>query len=264
MKLTINILANKIINKIRKRKNLVKGDILLATFPKSGTTWFRFIWANIISIKELGGKDIDYHMLNGDLKGSFDSNIRPKIDFKTIPVIMATHKPFKKSLFAKYKSIYLFRNPGDTMVSYFEYRKNLKGKHTFLDDFSSFIRSEEYGIIAWCKHINSWKTNATIMITYEEMKKDALNVFKEIFSILEINSVSESVIKQAIEKSSFNTIRKMEIETGKDSQANKTLKSDFVFARKGEIGQWKEYFSKEDLIYMKEVLEFYNIEMALV
>ena len=256
-------IIKKISNRIVKKSVLNKGDLILATFPKSGTTWFRFIWNNIISIIEFEGEDIDYHKLNGDLKSSIDSIIRPKTIFHSLPVLMATHKAYLAYPLLRNKSIHLYRNPGDTMVSYFEYSRNLKGGNSYLYDFGSFIRSEEYGITAWCKHFIFWQKNATITISYEEMKTDALFVIKRLLHEMDINSIDDVSLIEAIEKSNFKNIRKMELNTGKDEKAEKALNNSFVFARKGEVGQWDKYFSKEDILYTNKILFSFSIDMRL-
>ena len=136
----------KLIKELKKKTIIKNDDIILATFPKSGTTWFRFIWNNIISIIEFDGMEIDYHKLNGDFKASIDANIRPSIDYISLPVLMPTHNILKTSIHNKNNSIHLYRNVGDTMTSYFEYSKNLIGKKSYSGDFSSFIRSNDHGV----------------------------------------------------------------------------------------------------------------------
>lgn len=54
------------IKKLYPRFGLLPTDIIFGTFPKSGTTWVRFIFANIISLAELDGREVDYDFLNGE------------------------------------------------------------------------------------------------------------------------------------------------------------------------------------------------------
>ena len=117
--------------------------------------------------------------------------------------------------------------------------------------------------IAWCKHYAYWQENATISISYEEMKNDTFLVIKQIFQKLKLISIDDSILNSAINKSEFNKIRKMELESGKDEKAKNSLKTDFVFARKGEVGQWREYFSEEDIVYTNKILSSFKINLKL-
>lgn len=250
----------KIIRKIYPRFGLKKNDVILATFPKSGTTWFRFVIANIISLLEFDGMIVDYHILNGSMRCSYDSFDFPKIWSQSLPRFFATHKEFNKRKFGKNRSIYLYRNPGDVMVSFFEYRKHLKGNKKYTSSFKSFIRDENLGIDAWCKNFLSWFDNSSTRITYEKIKEDACGVFRHIFENLNIKGVSNEVIKEAVKLSSFEKIKNMEIQKGKDKTAEEHLEKNFFFARKGIIGQWKSYFNKEDINYLQNTLLKYRIK----
>ncbi len=184
---------------------LTKEDIILATFPKSGTTWFRFILGNIISYIELNSKLIDYEIINGDLRCSYDSREVASINYNCIPRVFATHKLYSSWKFNKFKSIYILRNPGDVMISFYHYNNSLKKPYIEIDSLKEFIRNDKVGIKTWCKHVNSWLNNTNVILTYEEMKKDTFIAIQTTLSKLGI-SVSNKIINYAIEKSDFQSI----------------------------------------------------------
>lgn len=239
-----------IVGKLYPRLGLKRSDVILATFPKSGTTWFRFIIANIVSLLHLDGQIVDYHLLNGELRGAFDSFVFPTLWPDNFPRFLASHKNYSTRKFGKNRCVYLFRNPRDVMVSFFEYKRNFREAGRYVNDFKTFIRDEKYGIPAWCKHYLSWKRKADIVLTYEGLKSSGFYELNRVLEHLELKEkVSDDLLKEAIKRSSFERIRGLEEERGLDTMAAKDLESGFKFARKGKIGEWKRYFDSEDISF---------------
>jgi hypothetical protein len=52
---------------LHPRLGLRESDVILASFPRSGNTWMRFIWANMIAELELGGRVVDFHFVEGEM-----------------------------------------------------------------------------------------------------------------------------------------------------------------------------------------------------
>ena len=248
----------KIVRFINPRYGLNNSDIILATFPKSGTTWFRLIFANLVSVSELNGDIIDHKELNEKFNASFEPNWKPKIKYSSLPLIRNTHRNFDNRAFKNNKTIYLFRNPYDVMVSYYIFMKSLKNNE-YKKDISSFIRDDKFGIEAWCKNLKSWFHNATVTINYEFMKRDTFGAVKKVLKEINLDKFDNDSINKAIENSDFKIIKKMEKERGLDRIAQKRHKSSFKFARKGETGQWRELLDEEDMSYIKNVLEKRNL-----
>jgi|GEM_PF-644487 len=242
-----------LIKRVYPGYGLKNSDIILGTFPKSGTTWFRFIYGNMISILELDGRAVDYDMLNNDLNSSFDAHIYPKIKYKKLPRLVATHQAYDGRKFGKNRAIYLTRNPLDTLVSYWEYRKGFK-KFNNEFTFKSLIRDEKYGIHAWVDHYLSWSDKADVVISYEDLKKSEVGVMTKIINTFSLDVHDKKIIELAIERSRFDTIRSMEKEKGLDARAKKDLKESFRFARKGKTGEWRSYFDNEDIEYVGNIL----------
>ena len=109
-----------LLKKLNPHYGLSNNDIIFASFPKSGNSWFRFIWYNIISMNELGGKEIYFHNLNSDLGAQYDSHTFGSLDYKILPRLVKTHRVYHK-FFSKYNIIFLYRDPRDVMISFFYY-----------------------------------------------------------------------------------------------------------------------------------------------
>tara|TARA_Y100001968_G_scaffold67882_1_gene58870 strand:+ start:9570 stop:10367 length:798 start_codon:yes stop_codon:yes gene_type:complete len=245
----------KIINTVKFHNKLKKEDIMLATYPKSGTTWFRFILANIISYIDFDSKySIDYETLNGSFRCSYDSKDISEINYESIPRFFATHRPYSALRFNRYKSVYILRNPGDVMISFYHYNKSLKNPYTKCASLKEFIRDEKVGIKKWCFHVNSWVNKANVILTYEGMKKNAFSEIKTMFDTLGI-IINDNAINYSIEKSDFKLIKNMEKKIGMDKKAKEKHKEGYLFARKGQTNQWKEYLDEEDIQYINSYIK---------
>lgn len=252
--------AINVIKMIYPHFSLRPSDVILGSFPKSGVTWFRFIMANLISISELGGRVVDYHLLNGELRAAYDSHDVPTIEFAVIPRIFATHRKYSDRRFGRYRKIYLYRNPADTMVSYYEFRKAWTGTNKYLKEFKYFIRDDRFGLTTWCQHVQNWRQNSDVVLTYEDLKENTFSTVKRALEKLNICSISDNNLREAISRSSFRSVRRMEEEKGLDIRTGSHLKDGFRFARKGSIGQWQEYFDDNDLVLLRNVLEEYELQ----
>lgn len=242
----------KAVRALRPRAGLRESDVILAAFPKTGSTWVRFILANLLSLLEFDGERIDYHELNGRFAASYDSHLLPSVEYRSLPRFVKTHRTFSGRRFGLNRSLYVCRGPGDTMVSYFEYaraRRDLAWKGTFKE----FIRSRELGVEAWCRHRRSWASHCTASLRYEDLKREPVRSLVATFHALGMPPVHEPILHEAVSRSDFAEIRRMEETRGLDERARAQLEPGFRFARRGEVGQWREYFDREDLAYLQEV-----------
>lgn len=255
------------INKIKSFYNYLlnpntkirKEDMVLGTFPKSGTTWFRFIYANIIALEEKELKletPVDFNTVNYVLQAGIDSLAIPQITPDKHPLLRHTHKKYSFIFNSTKIKVYIYRNPNDIMVSYYEYFKTLKNYNNIT--FKEFIRSDTTGIPYWCKHINSWHKKA-YFIAYEDMKSNTYETIANLLRHFNL-SFSDENLQQAIDFSSFRNMKEIEKKHGIDKQNLSRHKNKNInFVRKGVVGGWQDYFDKDDLSYVKDTLENYNI-----
>lgn len=248
-----------LIKKVYPRLGLEDDDVILASFPKSGNTWFRFIWLNIVSLLELDGREIDFHIINGSLNAEYDSHSYGSIKYDSLPRIVKTHMTCKDRFLAN-SNIYLMRNPGDVMISFFEYQQAQKENKNCFDDISPFIRSPQFGIEYWCKHVSGWYGKADFIIKYEGLKKDPFNKIVKILDRLNLyKEIDDSIIKEAIKRSSFEEMRKIEEKKGRPNMA-KNFDEGFKFTRKGRLGEWKKRLNHSDIELINKTLKKYDLE----
>ncbi|KAJ8355388.1 hypothetical protein AAFF_G00172180 [Aldrovandia affinis] len=230
-------------------------DVLLVSYPKSGTHWLAEILKNLYHCRS-PTHPTGQVTLTQPLEFQDPSKLA---ELKNLPSprLIPTHLPknmVPRELQTKQcKVIYVIRNPKDTAVSMFHYYQ--QNPHlpkvdkwaTFLD---MFLKGEVvYG--SWVDHLLSWERNDngnTLFVYYESLKKDLPKCVQEISEFLGVR-VTEDQVREISKKSSFREM-KARVEKEKErSDANHTvcaLTSDrkLIF-RKGAVGDWKNHFTQD-------------------
>jgi len=226
-------------------------DIYLVSYPKSGNTWMRYllayaIWPDICTpdLEEMAGLIPSYGLEN-DCKLMLDPGSPCN---KLKHRIIKEHFPYNKIAKKYVKNvIYLCRDGRDAIVSYWHYINQVRGANIPFNDFIRESSTHPYG--RWHDHVHRWISAPVnkLVIRYEDMLENPATILKKalVFAKQESN---ESVINQAVARSSFSSL--------KDIEKNKGFKLDMLknvdFVRKGESGSWKELFDDESMRLFKE------------
>lgn len=247
-----------------------RNTIILASYPKSGNTFFRFVWFNIIALSELEGTSIDFHILDENMPNElFFSDIKQNWEFKSLPCLLKTHEMCQDK-YMDFKAIHLFRNPFDTMISCYHYftnresgpesrklsilekeyfnKSNLKFKGNFFDFILDHIDS-------YCQHFISWtKKENIIPISYEVLLSDIETCFMHLNYIFESLGlfVDRKILMKAINLSQPNLLHN---KPHSDKMVNL---GKMKFIRDSRINQWKHYYGDLELELIKNKLKNYH------
>ncbi|NXN88415.1 ST6B1 Sulfotransferase, partial [Bombycilla garrulus] len=236
-------------------------DVLLVSYPKSGTHWLAGVIAQLCNTQVTITSPIEF----GDIsrleeldKLSSKRIIPTHLDYNMLP------PNFKNK---KCKMIYISRNPKDTAVSMFHYYRdnpNLPTVDTWTAFFDLFLKGNVVGG-SWFDHFLSWEEHEEekniLFLFYEDMKKDLPKVVKQITLFLSLN-VSDNDIQDICKKCSFSEMKNdSEKENSDHSHTVCALTSNrkLIF-RKGAVGDWKNYFTPKQNIRFQEI---FNEKMKL-
>ncbi|MDD5727381.1 MAG: sulfotransferase domain-containing protein [Victivallales bacterium] len=252
--------------------------IWLASYPKSGNTWFRtFLTAilnpeqaeidinnmeqmtiassremleNFIDIEssELTQDEID--LLRPDEYRALSEELEEKQYFKI-------HDAFTRNAAGEWifppeltwKVIYLVRNPLDVAVSYANHNtSSLEKAIEYLCDSSHCLASNiksgnnqiRQKLLTWQEHVKSWleSPNKVCVLRYEDMKQIPLETFRRAVDFLELKKTDDEILA-ALDKCRIEKLQQQEKE---NSFKEKPWKCDSFF-RKGIVGDWREHFS---------------------
>ncbi|XP_077595836.1 sulfotransferase 1C2 [Stigmatopora nigra] len=233
-------------------------DLLIATYPKAGTTWTQEI--------------VDLLLHNGDAEACRRAPTPVRSPFLEIcspppipsgldllkkmapPRIIKTHLPFQLVPTGfwekKCKAIYVARNAKDNMVSYYYFdRMNLTQPEPgpWEGYIHKFMRGElSWG--SWYDHVKGYweerEKRNILYLFYEDMKENPKREVERIMRYLDL-SLSDDVIRRIVELTTFKNMKE-------NPMANYTFIPMVVFdqnisnfMRKGEVGDWKNHFTPQ-------------------
>ncbi|XP_048355495.1 sulfotransferase 6B1-like [Sphaerodactylus townsendi] len=219
-------------------------DILLVSYPKSGTHWLAEIITHLYTSKVTITSPIEF----GDL--SKLEQLEHLSCKRIMPTHLDGHMLPPTFRLKQCKAIYILRNPKDIAVSMYHYYRENPNLPT-IDSWPEFLEMFLKGDVvcgSWFDHILSWEKNTadrnTLFLFYEDMKKDLPKVVKKVSTFLGVNA-SESRIKEICTKSSFS---EMKTNTEKENyDPNRTVcaltSNRRLIFRKGAVGDWKNHFT---------------------
>ncbi|XP_034284314.1 sulfotransferase 6B1-like [Pantherophis guttatus] len=235
------------INTFRARED----DIILATYPKTGSNWVKEILMHLEvasgKYEEDEQKQRQQTLQESSLISFLEFGEPGKFEtMEKMPSrrIIKTHlipQKLPRSLFEqKAKILVLLRNPKDTAVSFFHFSKGIKmisDKETWDEYFEDFITGKVvYGsyfdyIIEWNKYVDD---SNIFFITYEEIKENPASALKKIAKFFDF-SVTEEKIESIVKETRFESMKDNAGTYGKMGQ---------VLFRKGIVGDWTSVFSE--------------------
>lgn len=247
--------------RLYKRKKLLRSilhecDLFLVSFPKSGNTWVRFLFANYLNEKEEG---IDFRNLHNLVP---DSHLPAQLEvlgtplFKKLPVrIVKSHDPYI-GFFKDKKIIYIVREGKSALNSYFHY---LNARRSVAFTKEELLAGESPEIQSWSKHLLSWKKKRQniLIVKYEDLRADTVSEFRKmlVFSGLLVN---EDKLSLAVELSSFENLKKIELK-GHYTKSQIKHGKNTEFVRQGSTKLKDSVFTKEELKrFEKESVKAYE------
>lgn len=227
----------------------------LASYPKSGNTWMRFLV---------------YQALFGRAEHSIDVTRKIPDIHRPLPVALGpgervfakTHfrfTPAHPQLQATERVVHILRHPKDVLLSGLNYRrlsgvtKGRMGDRDYAETFIRHLGDPQWiqgGMGSWPEHAESWTSQRrveTLTVRYEDLKNDAGAVLRKVLEFARFESTEER-LAEAVRASSFEQLKTMEVreKTDKSKQSlskrlfigdARAMQSGAMFMNKGRTGQ---------------------------
>ncbi|KAL6281471.1 hypothetical protein ACE6H2_018352 [Prunus campanulata] len=254
-------------------------DIFLATFQKSGTTWLRALMFATMNRALHDVSSDQYPLLTTGPHDCFpfldayihqtDSishlNGRPILSHDASPDLFSTHMPYAllpKSVTASSSGcrfVYVCRNPKDVLVSKWIFMNKLRPKQlaplSLQEAYDLFCQGVSHYGPFWDHVLGYWKASLEFrdkifFLKYEDLKKDPFVHLKRLAEFLgqpfSLEEERKGVVQKIIKLCSFEHLSHLEVNKTKVQWFSSQLvvKNSYFF-RKGQVGDWKNYFTDE-------------------
>ncbi len=217
---------------------ILPDDIFLVSFPKSGNTWTRFLLANLRFPEQPATFENINRLIpdpEGTAKRDFDRMTRPRI--------IKSHECFDP----RYPLVvYIVRDPRDVVVSQYHYHRKLRK----LDDDSPiekfvtrFMAGETCPHGSWGQNVATWLYTSEgsprfLLLRYEDLVADTARELTKVVEFLHLVA-SPELIAQAVERSSADSMRKLEKKQPDKNELMKGSRKDLSFVRAAGSGGWR-------------------------
>lgn len=228
-------------------------DIFLASYPRSGNTWTRFLLGNLIYPND----PVTFSNIESKIPEIYFNRDRflrrlPR------PRMLKSHECFQPHY---PRVIYIVRDPRDVAVSF--YHHNVKARNipddypmaSFVPRFIAGDFDSKFG--SWRDNVLSWTVlrrddPGFLMLRYEDMKRDPALVLANVVAFLERCSFrkigsSAMELQRAIELSSPERMRALEKQEAGRWILTKGTRRDKPFVRSAISGGWKSQLARQSV-----------------
>lgn len=261
----------------------MKNIVWLASYPKSGNTWFRMFLANymknglnpatleeiesssiasnaidfeeIIALNpfELTADEVDlyrpdvYRALSEEAEKNGETIYKKVHDAYSLNNKNEPLFPIEVSKFA----IYFVRNPLDVCVSYSNHRvKEIQNTIALLLNEEASLAGKKSGqlrqiLMSWESHVQSW-SNQTLIPVHFIRYEDMIQMPIETFGSI-VNFLELGFEKERLEKAILNSDFKILQQMEHDNGFRERLQNCKQFFWKGKIGNYRDYLSEEQI-----------------
>lgn len=242
--------------------DLSDGDSLLISFPKCGRTWLRMLL----------GKAISLHYGAGELGEALELTPLTR-RLAHIPTIVVDHAndPHRKTpgelprsleAICHKRVVFLTRDIRDTLVSMY-YHNKCREPGNFVPieavaDLPTFARYPTGSLATIIEFYNIWHEQRRHfrelrVVSYEELQNDTFGTLRSLCRFLQLDCITDAELCEAIEASSFDKMREIEIGNSANNARLAPLNGihqEALKTRSGKVGGFKKEFDKATLDYV--------------
>jgi hydroxyjasmonate sulfotransferase len=258
-------------------------DVVLASFPKSGTTWLKALAFSALNRAAHPPSDVDHPLRRSNphdcvrflelefaLTKSVDE-INHELEALPSPRLLATHLPHSllpERVREVCRIVSICRDPKDTLVSSWLYTKKLAPAYggdatafTFQEAYDLFCEGRGSCAPQWRHVLEYWKESVSrpdkvLFLRYEEMLREPHVNLKKLAKFMECDFSKEEeergVADAIVELCSLDTLKNVKVNI---YGSGKLLVPNESFFRKGVVGDWSNHMTPEMAQRLDKIVE---------
>ncbi|XP_063690209.1 sulfotransferase 1E1-like [Bolinopsis microptera] len=228
-------------------------DVLIATYPKNGTTWTQKIIQNLHKVHKTG-----HDLTRGDkvlleVMPWLENTPHEIVDKMPGPRYLKTHNSYNLVAYnpnIPCKYVYIARNPKDVCVSLYHH---CKGFAAFeydgpFEEFADLFLKGTVESSDWWEHVKEFYQNTRDMdvffMKYEDMHADGVSAIKKLNDFCSLPPMTDEMATEVLQLSAFKSM-KADPKSNYSWLDDVRKKDQAPFMRKGTVGDWSNYFTPE-------------------
>jgi hypothetical protein len=249
-----------------------KKVLWLASYPKSGNTWMRFMISNLLFGRQESASGLNTLIPDIHEIGALPSEAPGEM--------LKTHYAFSRQLpyaAETRAAIYVVRHPADVLASNFFYAQRRGGQavdspNAFDEYFNRFLEHRgdphwiERGMGSWEDNVRSWlkatHSFPVLRIRYEDLSADPADACAQMARLLRPHS-TDAEIRQAVLDSSFQRLRDIERADIRGKRVGifykpylqASIDSGRRFMRRGLVGDGAARLTSEQRVRLRAAFE---------
>ncbi|XP_047057978.1 cytosolic sulfotransferase 8-like, partial [Lolium rigidum] len=246
-------------------------DVVVATLPKSGTTWIKALLYSTVHRREhpVGSPDHPFNSLGPhECIKFFDyqlytGNRIPDLDELPDPRLFATHVPFaslpRSVLASGCKIVYVCRDPKDHLISQWSFANKFRVRDGleplsveaaagfFCDGVSPFGPYWDHVLGYWHAHLAH--PEQVLFFRYEEMSRDPAAHVRRLAEFVgcqfSVEEEEDGVVDAIVKLCSFENMTGLEATKGGKTELAFGAVENSSFFRRGVVADWVNHLSPE-------------------